>query len=124
MKTVYEDRYRAMIQQLRTRRLALGLDQRTVASKLGHTNRWLSKVERLDIRLDICQFADLCRALEVNAGRLVRRLATGASDKGAPTVYLSPGRKVRAKSAEVVRRVVRRGSYRVVFMAIPSRFKS
>jgi transcriptional regulator with XRE-family HTH domain len=85
MKTIYDPKYRRMIQEISARRRALGKDQRTVAAKLGHTNRWLSKVERLDVRLDVCQFVRLCGVLRLDAGRLVRRLAEESADEGEPS---------------------------------------
>ena len=89
MKSIYDNRYRAVILQLRARRVALGLDQRTVATRLGYTNRWLSKVERMDIRLDIRQFACLCRALRLDAGQLIRRLAEEESEEAPPLLPLT-----------------------------------
>ena len=103
MKTVYDDRYRVVIQQLRDRRMDLGLDQRTVAAKLGYTNRWLSKVEHRDIRLDIMQFVLLCRVLGLRSGRLIRRLEQEvAPDEGEPLLFLS-GANIRLRRSGSVR---------------------
>ena len=87
-KTIYDPGYRRLVGRLKAQRLAAGLDQATVAAKLGHTNRWLSKVEHRDIRLDVCQYARLCQVLGLDAGRHIRRLAEEDSEEDPP---LFPG---------------------------------
>jgi transcriptional regulator with XRE-family HTH domain len=85
MRTIYDERYHDVVLRLKQRRLQMGLGQRSVAARLGYTNRWLSKVERMDIRIDVCQFVDLCRVLKVDASRMVRRLAEEPSDEDDPS---------------------------------------
>jgi DNA polymerase III sliding clamp (beta) subunit (PCNA family) len=77
--------------RLKARRLALGMDQAAAAAKLGYSNGWLSKVEHLDIRLDVMMFIRLCRALGVRAHRLVRNAEEESEDSDA-SFYLLDGR--------------------------------
>ncbi len=44
-----------------------------LAARLGVTNRWVSKVERRDIRLDVMTFVRVCRALGVRASRMIQK---------------------------------------------------
>jgi transcriptional regulator with XRE-family HTH domain len=88
MKTVHDQHYARIIERLRTRRIALGQDQATVAAKLGYTDRWLSKVERRDVRLDILTFMRLAHALGLRAHRLIRKAEEGLGDTG-PFAYVS-----------------------------------
>ncbi len=69
--TIHDPRYARLIARLRARRLALHLTQAALAGRLGCTNRWLSKVERRDIRLDVMTFIRVCQALGMRAHPLV-----------------------------------------------------
>lgn len=92
MKSIYNRRYIALVGKLKQRRLELGLHQTAVAAQLGHTNRWLSKVERMDIRLDIMTFILVCRALRLSAHRMVRRIeAELDEEEDPPFTYQSDG---------------------------------
>ena len=73
IKTIYDQRYARLVSTLKSRRLSLGLDQATVASKLGKSNRWISKIEHRDIRLDVLVFIKFCHVLKLEAHRLVRQ---------------------------------------------------
>ncbi len=88
MKTIYDSRYRRLVGRLKARRLALGLDQTALATRLGHTNRWLSKVEHLDIRLDVMVFIRVCRALRVSASGLIQQAEEEADDSDSSSYVL------------------------------------
>lgn len=84
MKTVHDPNYGRLIDRLRARRITLGLDQSSVASRLGYTDRWLSKVENRDIRLDILTFMRLCRTLGLRAHRLLQEAEDGLDEPAPP----------------------------------------
>jgi len=86
VKTIHDPRYVRLIEHLKARRLALRLDQAAVAGKLGHTNRWLSKVETMEVRLDVMTFIRVCGALGVRASRLVQKVEK-ESEESDPSSY-------------------------------------
>lgn len=88
MKTIHDERYARLVSTLRSRRVALGLDQSTVAAKLGRSNRWISKVEHRDIRLDILTFIRICNVLELSTHRLVRQAEKEKEDADPPFYLL------------------------------------
>ena len=88
MRTVHDPHYIRLVGRLRARRKALGQDQATVAARLGYTDRWLSKVENLDVRLDILTFMRLCGALNLRAHRLVRKVEEELEDAGSSSYLL------------------------------------
>lgn len=82
MNTINDPIYIRMVDNLRVRRLTLGLDQATVVARLGYIDRWLLKVEHRDLRLDISTFMRLCHALGLRAHRLVREGEEGLDGSG------------------------------------------
>ena len=82
MKSIHDSHYIGLVATLKSRRVALGLNQSAVASKLGRSNRWVSKVERRDIRLDVMTFIRVCRALGVRASRLIQKVEEELDDSG------------------------------------------
>ena len=61
-----------------------------LAARLGVTNRWVSKVERRDIRMDVMTFIRVCRALGVRASRLIQKVEEELDDSGS-SFYLLQG---------------------------------
>ncbi len=86
MKTIFDQRYARLVSALKSRRIKLGMDQATVAAKLGKSNRWVSKVEHRDIRLDVMVFIKVCHVLKLEAHRLVRQAEEEQEDD--PPFYL------------------------------------
>lgn len=73
-KAIYDPCYIALVGRLKARRQAMGLHQATVAAKLGHTNRWLSQVETMAVKLDVMALIRVCRVLGLHAHSMVRRV--------------------------------------------------
>ena len=67
MKTVYDVRYIAIVDQLRCRRLELGWSHQQAARRLHVPRTWIGKVERRERRLDVLE---LYRLLKVYGMRL------------------------------------------------------
>ncbi len=86
-KTLYDPAYRRMITQLKEKRLSLKWDQKSTSALVGYSSKWLSKVERMDIRLDVLTFIRVCRVLGLRASRLVRQAEEDLEDD--PPLYLS-----------------------------------
>lgn len=66
-----DERYKEVIERLRSRRQELGLSQQRLAERLGLHKQFVSRVELGERRLDIVEFVDLVRALELNPAELV-----------------------------------------------------
>lgn len=90
MKAIHNPGYIRLISGLKARRLQLGMRQEVLARRLGVTNKWVSKVELRDIRLDVLAFVRICRVLGVRASKLVAQLEEESSNDD-PFSYLSPG---------------------------------
>ena len=73
-KTIYEPAYRTLVASLRMARRRKGLRQEDVASQMGVTRTWLSKVEQAEIRLDVLQLVYLARIYGLQAHALVMDL--------------------------------------------------
>jgi transcriptional regulator with XRE-family HTH domain len=61
MKTIFDPRYCALIDLLKTRRCELGLSQEQVTRQLQVTRSWIGKVEQRERRLDVLETWLLCR---------------------------------------------------------------
>ncbi|KAI1695813.1 helix-turn-helix domain-containing protein [Ditylenchus destructor] len=89
-KTIYQAEYRSLIEALRLRREALARSQTEVAKALGWSQQALSAVEAGARRLDVIEFVQLCRVLEISkedAFALLPDLQT-ASNQGARSIAL------------------------------------
>lgn len=71
-KSIHSDRYRGLIQKLIESRKNQGIRQRELSSKLGKYITFVSKYETLERRLDIVEFADVCRALNEDPVKLLK----------------------------------------------------
>jgi transcriptional regulator with XRE-family HTH domain len=70
-KGVHDERYRALISRLADRRRELGLSQEMVARLLGRRQQYVSKYESYERRLDVVEFADAARALQISPSHLL-----------------------------------------------------
>ena len=57
-KSIYSNKYRLLIQQLRKARLEANLTQKEVARTLGRTQSYISKIEAGQLRVDIIQLEE------------------------------------------------------------------
>ena len=74
VKAIHDARYAAMVLNLRSRRIRMGMTQQQAASKIGMSRHWLSKIERLEVRLDIFYFVRFCQVCCVRPERMLRYL--------------------------------------------------
>jgi len=63
LSTIHDSRYQKAIQVLIRARKAEGLSQSDLAEKVGFTQPDISKIERLERRLDITEFFDILDAI-------------------------------------------------------------
>ena len=61
-KTIYTDRYKRLILQLKEARTGKNLTQVQAGKLIGVSRSWPQKVEGCQLRLDCCQLRTLCRA--------------------------------------------------------------
>lgn len=74
MKTIYSPEYRRLVDSVRAQRRKLKLRQEDVAQRLGVSRNWISKVEIHEKRLDVLEYVELCRALELDPAEGLRLL--------------------------------------------------
>lgn len=67
-RTIYSGEYELLLRMLRDAREQAGVTQVTLAQRLGITQSALSKCERGELRLDVAQTRNWCRALKVPFG--------------------------------------------------------
>jgi Predicted transcription factor, homolog of eukaryotic MBF1 len=65
MSNIYSDDYVEIITRLRSTRIKKGITQETLASRLNTSQSIVSKVENCERKLDIIEFFEWSKALEV-----------------------------------------------------------
>ena len=63
---IHDNRYRWMVEQLVRERKDQGLSQEAVASRLGKPQQYVSRYEVGERRLDMVEFLDAAKALNVD----------------------------------------------------------
>lgn len=74
-KGFQDERYRALIERLVARRKELGWSQAKLAEQIGNHQQFVGRFEIGERRLDAIEFADVARALEMDACDLLRSFA-------------------------------------------------
>jgi len=65
-KTITSDKYKNLIDWLRLERLNSGITMRDLAVKINKPNSWIGKLETLERRLDVYEYVQYCKALNVS----------------------------------------------------------
>jgi transcriptional regulator with XRE-family HTH domain len=65
-KTIQSESYRLLIQWLKTARTHRGVTMRELAARLNVPHTWIGKIEQCERRVDVCEFYQLCDALELD----------------------------------------------------------
>ncbi len=73
-KTVHDARYLTLIGSLKAARKSRGIGQAQLALALGVSRQWIGHVENCQTRLDVLQLLSYCRALEIDAGEMIKLL--------------------------------------------------
>lgn len=74
MKSIFTQEYRDVIDQLIEARLKADLNQNQIARKLAKSQSFVSKYECCDRRLDIVEFVRICRIVDIDPCRVIRRM--------------------------------------------------
>jgi transcriptional regulator with XRE-family HTH domain len=72
-RTLDDPRYIDLIDALKQHRKDNGLTQEDVAAALGKPQSYVAKIERRERRLDILEFLDLCAALGIESGIILKK---------------------------------------------------
>jgi len=68
-----DQRYRAILAAIAEARVSVGLTQRQLAAKLKRSDSFIWKIEAGRRRLDLRDFLEIARAIEVDPTELFRR---------------------------------------------------
>ena len=72
MKTVYKNDYKQLIEHLKKARKKSRLTQIELGKRLGTDQSYVSKIERLQRRLDIIELKLICEALHIDFPKFIR----------------------------------------------------
>lgn len=75
-KSVFSDRYRALIAHMIEARRAAGLTQSELAARLGKPQSYLSKIGTGERRLDFVEFVEMARVIGVDELQLAAKVVT------------------------------------------------
>jgi len=71
-KGFQDERYRALVERLVARRKELGFSQADLADRIGNHQQFVGRYEIGERRLDVVEFVDIARALELDPLDLLR----------------------------------------------------
>ena len=74
MKTIYQDRYEVLVQTLICARKQLSFTQAELAKRLNKPQSYIAKIEGKDRKLDVLEFIDLCKILQLDAQIIIKKL--------------------------------------------------
>jgi len=64
-KTIHDSVYRRLVNELTQERIRLNISQGELASQVGLNQSDISKIEKLERRLDVLEFAMILKALRI-----------------------------------------------------------
>ena len=73
-KTIFNPKYKAMIDNLRSLRMQHGLTQRDLAKKLGVAHCFVGRAETYERRLDILDLIRILRAMDMTNREILKFL--------------------------------------------------
>ena len=65
-KTIFNPKYQALITWLKEQREKKQVTMRDLADKLGCGSSYVNKYEKAQVRIDVFQYVEICRILEVD----------------------------------------------------------
>ena len=75
-KSIFDERYRRLVENLITIRHKNNFTQRTLAKALGVSNCYIARVETRERRLDLVETIDYLRALNLTSGEIAEFFET------------------------------------------------
>jgi transcriptional regulator with XRE-family HTH domain len=73
-KSLFDESYREIIRCLIARRKELGMSQTELAEKYGEDQSFISRIERMQRRLDIYEYTVFCRILRIVPGEILQAI--------------------------------------------------
>ena len=73
-KSAFEPEYRNIVEQLVARRDELGLTQAQLGERYGEDQSFISRVERLQRRIDVWEFVRFCSILQIKPEEILAPL--------------------------------------------------
>ena len=67
-KSIYSNDYKYLTRQLKNARIEAGLNQGQIASLLGKTQSYISKIESGQLRIDVIQLKELAKLYKKDMG--------------------------------------------------------
>ncbi|CAM2178464.1 Helix-turn-helix transcriptional regulator [Burkholderia orbicola] len=75
VKSTHTPQYRALLDHLIAARKASGLSQADLAARLGRPQSFIAKIEVGERRIDVIEFLELARILQVNPSSILESLS-------------------------------------------------
>jgi transcriptional regulator with XRE-family HTH domain len=75
-KSVFTDAYVSIVERVVELRKSRGVSQVELAGRLSKTQQFVSKIERLDRRMDVLEFAVIVRALGDDPAKILADILT------------------------------------------------
>jgi len=73
-KTIFNQKYRQIIESLKSLRNKQGISQRELAQRLGQTHCYVGRTETCERRLDIIDLINILKALELTDKEIMKFL--------------------------------------------------
>lgn len=73
-KTIFDPKYKMMIESLKSLRNKQGMSQRELAQRLGQTHCYVGRTETCERRLDIIDLINILKALELTDKEIMKFL--------------------------------------------------
>lgn len=71
-KSLFDEPYREIIRRLIERRKEIGMTQWDLANAYGEDQSFISRIERMQRRLDVYEYTVFCRILRIDPGEILR----------------------------------------------------
>lgn len=71
-KSLFDEQYREIIRRLIERRKELGMTQWDLAKAYGEDQSFISRIERMQRRLDVYEYTVFCRILDLDPGHILQ----------------------------------------------------
>lgn len=71
-KSLFEEPYQEIIRRLIARRKEIGMTQWDLANAYGEDQSFISRIERMQRRLDVYEYTVFCRILDIDPGEILR----------------------------------------------------
>ncbi len=73
-KTLFDEPYQEIILRLVARRKEIGMTQCDLAEAYGEDQSFISRIERMQRRLDVYEYMVFCRILDIDPSEILRPL--------------------------------------------------